>query len=90
MLFYSNTEKEDERKKQINEFYLEKVKEGAIEDVKALFEFSAAEKSSFKFDYDAKNENKQSAVTIAILHRNLNMCKLLLKNSVSCLTFILC
>ena len=90
MLFYSNTEQEDERKKQVNEFFLEKVKEGAIEDVKALFEFSAAENSFFKFDYDAKNENKQSALTIAILERNLNMCKLLLKNKVSYLTCIFC
>ena len=78
--FYSNTKRSD-RKVHIEELFLEKVKEGQTEDVKALFQISRDD-MSFQFDRNVVDLDEKSALTIAILQGNLNMCKLLIENKV--------
>ena len=70
-----------EKKLRIDELFLEKVKEGVVEDVRALFQFSHVN-TSFQFDRNVVDSEEKSALTIAILQKNLVMCKLLLDNKV--------
>jgi len=80
-LFSKTTQEEQIR--QIEELYLEKVKKGAVDEVRTLFQFSEND-NLFQFDRDiVDKECDQSALTIAIINKHLSMCKLLLDHKVS-------
>ena len=79
---YSSTPDKGKRKGAIGQLYLEKVYEGAIGELKALFQISDQD-AMFAFDPNIMDrENDQSALSIAIKNKDLTMCKLLLDHKV--------
>ena len=66
----------------LNYLYLNKVNQGLIEDVKALFQF-CRHHPKLKLNINTKiNQFSKSALRVAIENRDLEMCELLLENKV--------
>ena len=61
---------------------MEKVSEGSVEDVRSLFKL-CQDNVIFKFNRDIHDQDDKSALTIAIVQKNAEMCELLLEHKVS-------